>query len=45
MQAVLDHGQYILGAEGQELERKLAEYVGVKHCLGASSGTGSSGTG
>jgi UDP-2-acetamido-2-deoxy-ribo-hexuluronate aminotransferase len=39
MQAVLDHGQYILGAEGQELERKLAEYVGVKHCLGASSGT------
>jgi len=39
MQAVLDHGQFILGAEGQELERKLAEYVGVKHCIGASSGT------
>jgi dTDP-4-amino-4,6-dideoxygalactose transaminase len=30
MQAVLDHGQFILGAEAQELERKLAEYVGVK---------------
>src|SRR3954471_8468227 len=39
MQAVLDHGQFILGAEHQELERKLAEYVGVKHCIGASSGT------
>ena len=39
MQAVLDHGQFILGAECVELERKLAEYVGVKHCIGASSGT------
>jgi UDP-2-acetamido-2-deoxy-ribo-hexuluronate aminotransferase len=39
IQAVLDHGQYILGAETVELERKLAEYVGVKHCIGASSGT------
>jgi UDP-2-acetamido-2-deoxy-ribo-hexuluronate aminotransferase len=39
MQAVLDHGQFILGAEHAELERKLAEYVGAKHCLGASSGT------
>ena len=39
MQAVLDHGQFVLGAEHQELERKLADYVGVKHCIGASSGT------
>src|SRR6187455_3287119 len=39
MQAVLDHGQFVLGPEHQELERKLAEYVGVKHCIGASSGT------
>jgi UDP-2-acetamido-2-deoxy-ribo-hexuluronate aminotransferase len=39
MQAVLDHGQFILGAETLELERRLAEYVGVKHCIGASSGT------
>lgn len=39
MQAVLDHGQYILGAETLELERQLAQYVGVKHCIGASSGT------
>jgi UDP-2-acetamido-2-deoxy-ribo-hexuluronate aminotransferase len=39
IQAVLDHGQYILGAETVELERRLAEYVGSKHCIGASSGT------
>jgi UDP-2-acetamido-2-deoxy-ribo-hexuluronate aminotransferase len=39
IQSVLDHGQYILGAETVELERRLAEYVGAKHCIGASSGT------
>jgi UDP-2-acetamido-2-deoxy-ribo-hexuluronate aminotransferase len=39
MRAVLEHGQYILGAETTELESKLAEFVGVKHCIGASSGT------
>jgi len=37
--AVLEHGQYVLGAETIELERRLAEYVGAKHCIGASSGT------
>lgn len=36
---VLDHGQYIMGPEVAELERQLAEYVGVKHCIGASNGT------
>ena len=36
---VLDHGRYILGPEVRELEQALAEYVGVKHCIGASSGT------
>jgi len=36
---VLDHGQYIMGPEVQELEEKLALYVGVKHCISASSGT------
>lgn len=36
---VLDHGQYILGPEVQELETKLANFVGVKHCIGVSSGT------
>lgn len=39
IQAVLEHGQYILGSETVELERRLAEYVGAKHCIGASSGT------
>jgi UDP-2-acetamido-2-deoxy-ribo-hexuluronate aminotransferase len=39
IQAVLEHGQYILGAEHGELEKRLAEYVGAKHCIGASSGT------
>jgi UDP-2-acetamido-2-deoxy-ribo-hexuluronate aminotransferase len=37
--AVLDHGQYILGPEVRELERQLAEYVGVKHALSCASGT------
>ena len=36
---VLEHGQYIMGPEIFELEEKLAEYVGVKHCISASSGT------
>ncbi|WP_129645410.1 DegT/DnrJ/EryC1/StrS family aminotransferase [Peristeroidobacter agariperforans] len=39
IRTVLEHGQYILGAETVELENKLAEYVGAKHCIGASSGT------
>ncbi|MGQ0443320.1 MAG: DegT/DnrJ/EryC1/StrS family aminotransferase [Methylophilaceae bacterium] len=37
--AVLAHGQYIMGPEVAELETKLADYVGVKHCISASSGT------
>jgi len=36
---VLDHGQYILGPEVNILEERLADYVGVKHCIGVSSGT------
>ncbi|WP_460139927.1 DegT/DnrJ/EryC1/StrS family aminotransferase [Pseudomonas sp. S2_E01] len=36
---VLEHGQYIMGPEVVELETRLAEYVGVKHCISASSGT------
>jgi UDP-2-acetamido-2-deoxy-ribo-hexuluronate aminotransferase len=39
IQKVLEHGQYVLGPECTELERQLAEYVGSKHCIGASSGT------
>lgn len=36
---VLSHGQYIMGPEINELEEQLANYVGVKHCISASSGT------
>jgi len=36
---VLDHGAYIMGPEVKELEATLADYVGVKHCISASSGT------
>ncbi len=36
---VLESGHYILGAEINELEKQLAEYVGVKHALACSSGT------
>lgn len=36
---VLDGGQYILGKEVGELEKQLAEYIGVKHCISAASGT------
>jgi UDP-2-acetamido-2-deoxy-ribo-hexuluronate aminotransferase len=39
LRTVLNHGQFILGAEHAELEDRLAKYVGVKHCIGASSGT------
>jgi UDP-2-acetamido-2-deoxy-ribo-hexuluronate aminotransferase len=37
--AVLAHGQFILGPEVQELEEKLATYVGVKHCISVANGT------
>jgi len=36
---VLEHGQYIMGPEVKELEDTLAAYVGVRHCIAASSGT------
>lgn len=36
---VLEHGAYIMGPEVEELEKRLADYVGVKHCIGAASGT------
>jgi len=39
MQAVLDHGQYIMGPEVQELEAALAAHTGARHCITVSSGT------
>ncbi len=39
IQKVLEHGQYVLGPECTELEALLADYVGTRHCVAASSGT------
>jgi len=36
---VLAHGQFVMGPEIDELEEKLAAFVGVRHCISASSGT------
>jgi dTDP-4-amino-4,6-dideoxygalactose transaminase len=35
----LEHQNWILGLEVKELEDSIAEYLGVKHCIGVSSGT------
>lgn len=39
IQAVLDHGAYIMGPEVAELETALAGYVGTQHCITVASGT------
>ncbi|MGM0564425.1 MAG: DegT/DnrJ/EryC1/StrS family aminotransferase [Pseudomonadota bacterium] len=39
IQKVLAHGQYIKGPEVAELEQKLAEFTGAKHCIGVANGT------
>ncbi len=39
LQAVLDHGQFILGPEVAELEAALAGFAGARHCIGVASGT------
>ena len=39
MQRVLDHGQFIMGPEIQELEDQLAAYVDARHCITVASGT------
>lgn len=36
---VLDHGNYIMGPEIDELEKELANFCGVKHAITCSSGT------
>jgi UDP-2-acetamido-2-deoxy-ribo-hexuluronate aminotransferase len=37
--AVLEHGQYIMGPEVGELEERLETYTGSKHCITVASGT------
>jgi UDP-2-acetamido-2-deoxy-ribo-hexuluronate aminotransferase len=39
IKCVLDHGQYINGPEVAELEKMLAEFIGVRHVIACSSGT------
>ena len=38
---VLDHGNFIMGPEISELEKSLADYVGVRHAITCASGTDS----
>jgi dTDP-4-amino-4,6-dideoxygalactose transaminase len=35
----LEHQKWIFGPEIRELEEKIAEYTGVRNCIGVSSGT------
>lgn len=39
IKAILDHGGYILGPEVQELEKKLAAYIDMPHCISCANGT------
>ena len=39
IKAVIDSSAFILGKPVTELENKLAEYVGRKHCIGCGNGT------
>jgi dTDP-4-amino-4,6-dideoxygalactose transaminase len=36
---VLASGRYVLGPEGEALERELAEFTGARHAVGVNSGT------
>jgi len=39
IQRCLEHQKWIFGPEIKELEDNIADYAGVKHCIGVSSGT------
>lgn len=39
IQAVLDHGRFILGPEVRELEQRLSARIGARHAIGCASGT------
>lgn len=36
---VLDHGAYIMGPEVADLEKRLAQFSGARHCISCGSGT------
>ena len=36
---VIEDGRYILGTQVAEFEKKLADYIGVKHCVACANGT------
>lgn len=37
--AVLAHGHYIMGPEVRELEERLADFAGARHCISCASGS------
>ena len=39
IQNVLSHGKYVMGPEIKMLEERLADFAGVEHAIGCSSGT------
>jgi len=39
LKEILNNTSFIMGPPVQELEEKLAEYVGAKHCISCASGT------
>jgi len=39
IQIVLDNADFIMGSQVKELEKQLADYVGVKHCITCANGT------
>jgi UDP-2-acetamido-2-deoxy-ribo-hexuluronate aminotransferase len=39
IQRVLDHGQYILGPEVEQMEKELEKFTGSDHCVSVASGT------
>ena len=39
MLSVCESADFILGSEVEFFEKKFAEYIGVKHCIGVASGT------
>lgn len=39
IQAAVEGGQWVLGPQVAELEKRLAEFAGVKHCISCANGT------